>query len=140
MIAGTLKDTYGCSITIGGATLGLDPKSITPPGIDGGDPIDTSTMSNTLYETSSPQTLVAITNTTITAAYDPGDWDTILAAVNTNQAIIITFADASTFTFWGFLKSFTPNEHTTGADATAECEIVATNTDGSGEEIAPVQA
>lgn len=141
MISDTLKNTYGISLTIGGSNgtvLGLDPKSMTPPGMDAGDPIDNTTQSNTKYKTFSPKTLVELTNSSFTAAYDPGTWATILAKVGVNSELIFTFADATTLTVWGFLKTFIPNEHGEETDATAECELVITNVDAAGAEIAPI--
>jgi len=128
MRAATLKDTYGISITIAGHAfaLYLDPKSITPFGVDGGDAIDNTTLSNTRYKTKSPGTLVELTDGSFTAAYDPGELANIYAAINDNALITITYADDTTDAVYGYLKSFTPNEHGERTDATAECVIVAT--------------
>ena len=128
MRAGTLKDTYGISITIAGYVfaLYLDPKSITPFGIDGGDPIDNTTLTNTRYKTKSPGTLVEMLDGSFTAAYDPGELAAIYSAINENALITITYADATAEAIYGFLKSFVPNEHGERTDATAECVIVAT--------------
>ena len=141
MKSGTLKDGLGMTITFAGdATffLDVDPSSITPPGIDGGDAIDTTSHSNSTYRTKYPRTLVEITDASFTAAYDPDAYDDILAQLNVNQAITFTFPGTGTNTLvvYGFLKSFIPNELVEGEQATAEFEIVITN-DKAGTETGP---
>jgi len=141
MLAGTLKDGFGITVAFAGHdfTLTMDPSSITPPGADGGDAIDTSTHSNTKYRTKHPKSLVEITDASFTAAYDPAVWDDIISAINDNVAITFTFPQAKgNLVVYGYLKSFTPNELVEGEQPTAECVIVITNENGSGVETAPV--
>jgi len=138
MKAGTLKDGFGITITFAGHnfSLVLDPTSITPPGVEGGDPIDTTTHSNIAYRTKYPRSLKEITDASMTVVYDPGAWDNIVAAINDNTLITFTFPDASSLAVYGYLKSFTPNEYVEGEQATAECVIVVTN-DNEGTETGP---
>jgi hypothetical protein len=142
MKAGTLKDGFGIQIAFTGYdfSLTLDPTSITPPGVDGGDPIDTVTHSNTALRTKHPRSLKEITNGSFTAAYDPNAWDTIMTAINDNTQITFTFPNTgdATFVVWGYLKSFVPGEYVEGEQPTAECEIVITNENDAGAETAPV--
>jgi len=143
----TLKDGLGTTITFGtgesgtdhsGITLLLDPSSITPPGYDGGDAIDTTTHSNTAYKTKYSRTLLEVSDGSFTAAYDPDVYDDVLDAVNDNVLITFTFPDGASIAMYGFLKSFIPNELVEGEPATAECELVATNYNHSnGNETAP---
>jgi len=141
MKAGTLKDGFGITITFAGHdfSLVLDPTSITPPGVDGGDPIDTTTHSNTAYRTKHPRSLKEITDASMTVVYDPDAWADIEAAINDNVAITFNFPGASNgqVVVYGYLKSFTPNEYVEGEQATAECVIVVTN-DNAGTETGPV--
>mgnify|MGYP001221696046 FL=1 len=138
MKAGTLKDGFGIAITFAGHnfSLVLDPTSITPPGVEGGDPIDTTTHSNIAYRTKHPRSLKEITDASMTVVYDPGAWTSIVAAINDNTLITFTFPDASSLAVYGYLKSFTPNEYVEGEQATAECVIVVTN-DSEGTETGP---
>ena len=124
----TLKDAYGIAITFYGTdvSLYLDPKSITPFGVDGGDSIDNTTLSNSVWKTKSPGTLIEMTDGSFTAAYDPGELAAIYGLINENVLITITYADATAEAIYGFLKSFVPNEHGERTDATAECVIVPT--------------
>lgn len=107
-------------------------KSITPPGIDGGDEIEQTTMLNTKWRTFSPRALKSLTEVTATVAYDPNVYTIdggIDAAINRKDTITVHYPDESTLAFFGFLKSFTPNEFTEGEQPTAEITIVPTNFD-----------
>jgi len=137
----TLKDGFGISIAFGGdATFfdDVDPNSITPPGVDGGDKIDATTHSNTEYRTAYPRQLKEITDCSFTAAYDPDAWDGIVAQINVNQLIQFTFPNGHVLDVYGYLKSCTPNEYVEGEGATCEAEIVITNVhDTTGVETGP---
>jgi hypothetical protein len=135
----------GFSTTIefsAGASSGilLYEKSLTPPGVDGGGEIDITTMLNTAYRTRSPKALITLAECTFEAAYDAAVYPQILAMVNVNQSIVITFPDATTLTFWGWLDKFIVNEHNEGEQPTATVTIVPSNVNGSGVETAPVHA
>jgi hypothetical protein len=142
MKAATLKDGFGITVTLTGHdfSLLLDPSSITPPGIDGGDAIDTTTHSNSAVRTKHPRSLKEITDAAMTVVYDPDAWDDIVSAVNDNVAITFAFPGAAfgSVVVYGYLKSFIPNEYVEGEQATAECVLVITNENGSGVETAPV--
>ena len=113
-------------------------KEVTPPGVDGGDAIDTTTMRNVKWRTFTPRKLKTLTNSSATVAYDPAVYPQILALINANQLITITFADGSSLDFYGFLKTFTPGPAVEGEQPTAEIEIVPTNKNASGVETDPV--
>lgn len=126
-------------------TLGSDPdieffeKSVQPPGVDGGDEIDTSTMHNTAWRTKAPGALKELTDTEVTAAYDSAVYTNIIAAVNRKDTITVTFPNGDTIAFFGYLKTFEPQEMEEGEHPEAELTIVATNSDtGTGGEEAPV--
>ena len=120
-----------------GASLSMEETEVTPPGISGGGENDTTTMANTTWRTKYPKSLKTLSNSSFTAAYDPADLNTLVAAVNVNQEIVITFPDQSTWTFWGWLDEFTPNALVEGEMPTASCTIIPSNMDGSNDEIAP---
>ena len=115
-------------------------KEVTPPGVSGGGENDTSTMRNTTWRTRSPKGLKTLSEASFVAAYDPAVYDEIVAMVNVNQQITITFADNSTLVFWGWIDEFTPNSITEGEQPTAEVKLIPSNQDGSGVETAPVYA
>ena len=113
-------------------------KSVTPPGIDGGGEVDTTVMANTAYRTRMPKALITLSNAAMTVAYNPEAYTEIIALVNVNNLITVTFPDGSTLAFWGWLNSFTPGEHVEGEQPTAEIEIIASNQNASLVETAPV--
>jgi hypothetical protein len=133
-----LGDGYQCLIAFAqDADVSLWEKSVTPPGIDGGDPVDTSTMHNTTYRTKAARQLKELTNGSFTAAYDPQVYDQIVSLINVEGWITVHFPDGSTLDFMGYLKSFTPGEIVEGSQPEAECEIVCTNENSTGAETGP---
>lgn len=115
-------------------------KTVTPPGVDGGGEIDTTTMLNETVRTRSPKALFTVTNASLTVAYDPNTIvsEVIANLLNVNNLITVTFPDGHTIAFWGWLNKFTPNEHQEGEQPTAEIEIIPSNQNDSGEETLPV--
>jgi hypothetical protein len=113
-------------------------KTVTPPGMDGGGEVDTTTMLNETYRTRNPKPLITMSNMSMTAAYDPGVYDSILSLINVNNLITVTFPDGATLAFYGWLNSFTPGECTEGTQPTATVDIIPSNQDESGVETAPV--
>ena len=112
-------------------------KTVTPPGVDGGGEIDTSTMENSTWRTRNPKALVTLSPASMTVAYDPACYSEIIALVNVNNLITVTFPDGSTVAFYGWLNTFTPGEHVEGEQPTAEIEIIPSNHTGN-TETAPV--
>lgn len=113
-------------------TIEFFEKAVTAPGIDGGDEIEQTTMLNIKWRTFSPRALKTLTEMTATVAYDPNVYTAnngIEAAINRKDTITVHYPDESTLAFFGFLKSFTPNEFTEGEQPTAEITIVPTNFD-----------
>ena len=113
-------------------------KTVTPPGVDGGGENDVSIMANTTWRTKAPKSLKSLSNAAMTVAYDPESYPEIIALVNSNNLITVTFPDGDTLAFWGWLNSFTPGELQEGEQPTAEIEIVASNQNASLAETAPV--
>lgn len=120
------------------ANIKLWEKEVTPPGIDGGGAIETTTMRNDEWRTNAPKTLKTLTESTLTCAYDNAVYPEIVAMVNVNQEIVITFPDGATLTFWGWLNTFIPNALVEGEQPTAEVQVIPSNQDANGDEIAPV--
>lgn len=115
-------------------------KAVTPPGLEGGGEVDTTTMANSEYRTRNPKALITMSNMTSTSAYDPAVYSSILSMLNQNQQITVTFPDSSTLTFWGWIDSFVPGELVEGEQPTAEVTIIPSNQDDNGDEQAPVYA
>jgi hypothetical protein len=136
-----LDDGYQTLVTFSAASSGVEvfwEKAVTPPGVDGGGPNDTTTMHNVAYRTNAPKFLKTLTAGSFTAAYDPAILDELIAMVNTNQAITITYPDGSTWVFWGWINDAQPGEIVEGEQPTIDITIEPSNQDAAGDEIAPV--
>lgn len=115
-------------------------KTVTPPGVDGGGEVDTTTMLNTDWRTKNPKALATLAPASMTVAYDPECYPEIVALVNVNTLVTVTFPDGDTLAFWGWLNTFTPGELAEGEQPTADIEIIPSNQDAAGAEIAPVHS
>ena len=123
-----------------GVTFGFFEKEVTPPGVAGGGPNDTTTMRNNSFRTMQPKALRTLTPMTEVGAYDPAVYDEIMAMINVNQVITVTFPDGSTLTFWGWLDEFAPGNHVEGEQPTATITIQPSNQDNSNVEKPPIYA
>jgi hypothetical protein len=104
-------------------------KSVTPPGLDGGDAINISTMHNTTYRTFSSSSLITATEVTTKVAYDPAVYDQIIALINVEGAITVHFPNSTKISFFGFLRVFEPDELVEGQQPEATITIIPTNYD-----------
>ncbi len=134
-----LEDGYRTLVTFASIpTASLWEISITPPGLDGGDPIDTTTMHNDTYRTRASRALKTLTEFTFTAAYDPNYYNQLLSLVNSNDTVTVTFPDGSTLAFFGFLQTIEPEELVEGEMPKVTVTVCPTNTDTAGAEQSPV--
>ena len=139
MTVAILEDGYQTLITFSlNGAIKFYEKTVTPPGMDGGGEIDVTTMRNTLYRTRAPKALITVSPSSASVAYDPAVYNDIIAMLNKNQQITVTFKDGSTIQFWGYLDKFTPGENQEGTMPLANIETIPTNRDNSKVEQAPV--
>ncbi len=124
------EDGFSTKVTFAtNTTIGFWEKTVTPPGLDGGDPVDQTTMHNVTYRTMSPRHLKTMTPFTLTAAWDPILYTDILALINVKTTVTVTFPDGSTLAFYGFLQKFEPGEFAEGTQPTASITVCPTNAD-----------
>jgi len=138
-----LKDGHSTVITFASASSGVSvifEKEVTPPGVSGGGGIDVTTMLNVDYRTMEPKSLKTLTPGSFIAGYDPAILDEMIAMVNVNQLITITYPDGSSWAFFAFIDEFTPNNLVEGDFPTANITIIPTNVNGAGVETDPVYA
>jgi hypothetical protein len=135
-----LRDGYPTTINLSGAGVTFWEKTVQPIGIDGGEPIDTTTMRNESVRTKAPRHLYDVTPIQINAAYDPTVYTTILAQININQQIVTTMPDGATITWWGYLQKFIPEVNEEGKEPMAAITLVPTNVNASDIETIPVLA
>lgn len=125
-----LRDGHSTLITIAAdVDINFWEKTVQPPGMDGGDPVDATTMHNTTYRVQRPNSLITLTEVTATVAYDPVAYTEIQSVLNTETTITITFSDGSTVAFYGFLRTFEPQDAEEGEQPEAEITITPTNWD-----------
>lgn len=134
-----LNDGFSTKIAFAAdADVSFWEKTVTPPGIDGGDPIDITNMFNSAVRTKAARSLYDVTDASLSVQYDPVVYDQIIALINVNTSITVHFPNGDTLDFFGYLRSFTPQENQEGEEPLADIVIVSTNVDSSdGTETAP---
>ncbi len=139
-----LDDGFSTKIEFSSGTSGVTflmyEKEVTPPGVSGGGANDTTTMRNSIWRTAKPKKLITLSPASFVGAYDPEVYDEIIAMINVNQSIEVTFPDESTLTFWGWLDEFVPNAIVEGEQPTANITIIPSNQDNAEAEQEPVYA
>lgn len=135
-----LDDGFSTTISFARKTnINLWEKTVKPPGLDGGEKIEQTTMLNIAYRTFTARALKTVTDCTFNAQYDPGVYTDILALINLEGSVTIHFPDGSTYDFYGYLGKFEPAELQEGSPPMAACTIFPTNYDPTNKvEAAPV--
>lgn len=121
-------------------TVSFWEKGVTPPGLEGGDAIDATSHHNVRYRTKCPRSLIDLTDVTTKVFYDPNVYNQIITdLINVPDTVTVEFHDGSTLAFYGYLKSFVPDEMTEGTKPEATITIVCTNFDHANDvEAGPV--
>jgi len=119
------------------APLEMWEKEVSPPGMEGGGALETTTMRNITWRTKSPKQLISLADASLVVAYDPEIYNELLGMVNVNQSITITFPDGEVLTFWGWIDVFSPNAIVEGEQPTADITIIPSNQNATGVETAP---
>jgi hypothetical protein len=134
-----LDDGFSTLISFSGApSIKLYEKEVTPPGVQGGGATETTTMRNETWRTQAPKKLKTLSEGGASCAYDPAVYTDIVAQINVNQEITITFPDGSTLVFWGWLDGFVPAALKEGEQPTADVTIIPSNQDDTGDEVEPL--
>jgi hypothetical protein len=102
---------------------------VTPPGIEGGESVPQTTMWNAQWHTKAPRALKELTDGTFSVGYDPEVYNQIMALINNPGGITVHWPNGATLSFWGYLRSFIPDQMEEGNKPTATCTFVATNYD-----------
>lgn len=104
--------------------------NVKPPGWDGGEAIDISTMHNVAYMTYAPRQLKKLTPISSNCAYDPNVLKQVTdSLINKPGSITIWFPDNSAVSFFGYLQKFEPTDMKEGEHPVAACIIIPTNYD-----------
>lgn len=113
-------------------------KEVTPPGLSGGGANDTTTMLNTVFRTMSPKKLKSLAEMSFVAAFDPAYYDLLVAILNVNDLITITFPDNSTLAFFGWIDELSHSAIVEGEQPTIDITVIPSNQNLAGAETAPV--
>jgi hypothetical protein len=129
-----LKNGFRSKITIRqDPAIILWEKAVTPPGVDGGAPVEVGNMFSVKWNPQVPRGLATMTPARMTCAYDPKVFNNIVAAVNREDIITLTFPNNDTLAFFGYLQQFIPNEISDGNQPTASVTLICTMFDGSAQ-------
>jgi hypothetical protein len=140
MSANSVKMTDGFStiITIENLPIvKLYEIDVTPPAVSAGGPIDITNMRSLGWRTAAPKQLKSLGPVSATVAYATEVFDQIIAQLQVNQRIYVTFPDHSEIEFHGWIESFTPSQHKEGTQPTAAIVFHPSLTDDLGREVAP---
>jgi hypothetical protein len=113
--------------------------TVKPPGADGGEPIDSTTMHNNTWRTVCLRQLKTLTAATGTAAYDPQVLTQLVDLINNATSITVHNPDGSAWVFWGALTQFDVQDRAEGTLPIANFTVTPTNQDPTtGDEEGPV--
>lgn len=133
-----LKDGFKIRVVFGmDANVEIEIKNATPPGWEGGEPVDTTTQSNNAYRTQNARQLMSMTAGTMEVAYDPVIYQNIQAMLNKNQLLSFYFPDGSYLNWYGWVRNFQPGQITEGTQPTATITLEPSNQDSNGNEAGP---
>ena len=96
------------------------------PGIDGGDPVPTTTMHNTAIRTKAPRQLKEHMPFQVQGKFSSGTIDQVYALINVNGWITSQWPDGTQYSYPGYLKSFTPGQAQEGNPLEGTIEVVPT--------------
>jgi len=133
-----LDDGFATYITFSNIpAVKLFEKEVNPPGMTANGPIDTTTMRNTAWRTMAPKALKSMPQIQATVAYATDAIEILYGQIGVNQPIFVTFPDASTVSFWGWIEEFTPGANVEGEQPTATLTVQPSLRDAAGAEVAP---
>lgn len=123
-----LSNGYKALITLNSIpTLEIWEIEVGAPGIDGGDPVDTTTQHNTVLVTREPASLIDLTPFDVTCAFDPIIYTRALTYVNKKDTITVKFPDGTTLAFYGWFQNLSPPTMVRGTMPTMTLTICPAN-------------
>jgi hypothetical protein len=104
-------------------------KTLNPPGYDGGDMIDVTTMLNVAWRTMQPRSLKTLTPMTITALYSAYIYIDVNTLINAQGSASCHFPDGDILSFYCVLNKMEIAAHAEGAAPEATFTLTPTNWD-----------
>ncbi len=140
---GKLPDGYQTLIAFASnASIQFWEVTTQPPGIDGGEPVNNTTMLNLAWRTMRARKLKTLTPIKVTAAYDPDAFNSgtnLVTMINKEDSVTVRFPSMDTVAFFGYLQKAEPVEHKEGEMPLLNLTIVPTNWDyTNGLEVGPL--
>lgn len=134
-----MTDGFPTLIDIPGAGTTFEEIEVGAPAIDRGGFIDTTTMRRTRWRTRGFKKLLTLDKISLKVAWDPIMYQNPETTLfeNTNALINLTFPDGNQVGVWCFVDCFKPDPNKEGERPTAMLELIVTNQDNSGTEVAP---
>ena len=131
------KTGHNISVNLGASAPTLYCKSMALPGIEGGDPIDVTSLQTTKFTAKVPGDLGNIPDLTLSAMFDPSDYTKVMAVVNSARTITFTLAattntalngvgnrtEAKTISAYGWVCDFIPQDAKTGEVPEAQLKL-----------------
>lgn len=135
-----MEDGYQTLITFAAdPDIALWERTVTTPGVDGGEAIDINTMHTEEWRGMALRQLKSLTESSMTVGWAPEQWSAIVALINVDTTVTVHYPSGHRLAFFGGLRSFEPSEHSEGSMPEAVCNITPTNRDPStGDEEGPV--
>lgn len=135
-----LRDGYQALVAMSVAPdLSFYEEAVGMPGVEGGEPINTTTQWNTLYRTMAARALQTLTPFTVTGAFHSDILIDLADVVNVEGSISVHFPDNGAITFYGYLQNFQGPQMVEGTMPVGTVTFVPTNTDPvTGTEQGPI--
>jgi hypothetical protein len=110
-------------------TVKLFETDVTPPGFEGGEPVNITTQYNVKWETMAARALRTMTQGTFNAGYDPAVIDQIDDLINNEGSITVHFPGRLVLELLRVPQDVHPGDPAAGHHATRACQFVVTNYD-----------
>lgn len=137
-MAANIKAIEPVGITLELGTLSPCYVSVGGIGLNNGDPIDNTCLSNVKYITKQPNALNEVPDIPFTAYWLPADDHAALVAeIGLNQSLSYVVPEVGSFIVWGYLQSFEVGESGKGEAMQGSGAIVVTNLNATGVETGP---
>ena len=134
-----LEEGLGLRYSFAGGTLLIEELAVKPPGVQGTGGKNTTNHANTAIQTKSPGKLAEITNIGGTCHFEKGALAGLMAQVQVNQLITITYPGGGSHAVYGWLEAFIPNDFVANQQPTASFTIIVGNRHSTtGAETLPV--
>ncbi len=132
-----IEEGHGLRYSLASGLL-LEEVSISPPGVKGSGPKNTTTHANSTVQTKAPGKLPEITDLGGTVVISKGTLAAAMSVVLVNQSITVTYPGGGTHVVWGWLEEVIPGPFTSNGQPTATIKIHISNRNATGVETPPV--